>query len=394
MQIRAFATCLTALLSLCVLVPSVAKEPLFLLHQIGTDHSEGIAAFDFDRDGKLDVTSGAYWYKAPDWSRQEFREARLSGELVQNCNEYAIDVNRDGQLDIISAPWGAGGINYFENPRQLGVIWPKKKVADTKDLEGMLLVDVDGDGEADILPTMWSDQAVWWLQIKDGAFKVRPVGPAGNGHGVGFGDIDGDGKSDIVTPRGWYRQLDVSADNWEWNPSFELDETGIPIVVFDVNNDGLADFIYGQGHSYGLFWMEQKLSGGKRTFERHVIDDSYSQIHVLKLADINADGKLELLAGKRYRGHNERDDGSFDPLAIYYYTIEPGKDPKFTRVPLAYNALAGGGTQFVVVDLDGDGDLDVLCAGKTGQYWFENLTVNKVPWQQRDILFNRYPSRP
>jgi hypothetical protein len=257
----------------------------------------------------------------------------------------------------------------------------------------MLLVDVDGDGSADILPTMWSDQAVWWLQIKDGAFKVRPVGPSGNGHGVGFGDIDGDGKSDIVTPRGWYRQIDAAADKWEWNPSFDLDETGIPIVLFDVNGDGLMDLIYGQGHSYGLYWMEQRQAGGKRTFERHVIDDSYSQIHVLKLADINADGKPELLAGKRYRGHNERDDGSFDPLAIYYYTIERGKDPKFTRVPLAYNALAGGGTQFEVVDLDGDGDLDILCAGKTGQYWFENLTVNKIPWQQRDILFNRYPSK-
>ena len=90
------------------------------------------------------MTSGAYWYNNPDWTRTEFREARVSGELVQNCGEFAVDVNGDGYPDIISAGWGSTGINYFENPKQLRAMWPKKKVADTKDLEGMLLVDEVG----------------------------------------------------------------------------------------------------------------------------------------------------------------------------------------------------------------------------------------------------------
>jgi hypothetical protein len=143
-----------------------------------------------------------------------------------------------------------------------------------------------------------------------------------------------------------------------------------------------------------LFWLEQgRDAGGKRTWKQHVIDMSYSQIHNVQMVDLDGDGKPEILAGKRYRGHNEKDPGSFDPLAIYYYKVETGKTPKFTRHTVAYNGVVGAGTQFVVVDLDGDGDLDIVCAGKTGQYWFENLTVNQVSWQDRELLFNRYPVR-
>lgn len=374
--------------------PASAKEPIFLIHPIGTDRSEAVAVFDFDRDGKLDVTSGAYWYRAPEWTRQEYREARVSGEFVSNCGEFAIDVNRDGYPDIVAAGWMDDGVFYFENPKQLGVKWPKTQITPSRQTEGLLGADIDGDGTLDILPSHWTRQPLWWLHIADGRITKRPVGDTGSGHGVGFGDLDGDGKGDILTVRGWYRQVDLARDQWEFHPEYDLHEGSIGIVTLDVNADGLPDFIYGKGHDYGLYWVEQKKAAdGKRAWVEHPIDLSFSQVHNVKLVDLTGDGKPEILAGKRYRGHNEKDPGSFDPLAIYYYTIEPGRDPKFTRHPVAYNSIAGAGMQFVVIDLDGDGDLDIVTAGKTGQYWFENLSVNRVPWQQRDILFHRYPPR-
>ena len=78
---------------------SLDPSPIFWLHPIGTDHSEGVATADLNGDGRIDVTSGAYWYEAPDWTRRPYREAGVDGEFVVNCGEYMIDVDDDGDLD-------------------------------------------------------------------------------------------------------------------------------------------------------------------------------------------------------------------------------------------------------------------------------------------------------
>jgi hypothetical protein len=367
------------------------REPLFLLHQIGADRSEGIAVIDIDGDGKLDVTSGAYWYKAPvnlygtqPWTAGPLRQCPRSGEFVVNCGEFAVDVNGDGAPDLISAGWQEDGIYWYENRKKPGAEWPKRLIAPSKDTEGLAAGDIDGDGVLDLVAAHYTPSSIFWVQAKNGKAVRREVGKQGDGHGAGIGDVDRDGKKDILTVKGWWRQVDLARDRWEWRPEWDFQElAGFEIVAHDVNEDGLIDIIYGHGHSYGLYWLEQRREGGKRTWTRHAIDESYSQIHNVKLVDLDGDGRPELLAGKRYRGHNERDPGSFDPLAIYYYKMDKGR---FMRHTVAYNSTAGAGTQFVVVDLDGDGDLDILCAGKTGQHWFENMSLNRVPWQERGLL--------
>ena len=124
--------------------------------------------------------------------------------------------------------------------------------------------------------------------------------------------------------------------------------------------------------------------------EKHTIDESFSQIHVLKLVDIDGDGEMELLAGKRYRGHEGNDPGSYDPLVIYYYKIDRSTGT-FKRVPISVGGTAAAGTQFITEDLDGDGDLDIAVAGKTGVHFIENLKVNNVPRaiREQQILLNK-----
>jgi hypothetical protein len=140
-----------------------------------------------------------------------------------------------------------------------------------------------------------------------------------------------------------------------------------------------------------VYWLEQRVNGSNRSWVKHTIDESFSQVHVLKLVDIDGDGdgELELLAGKRYRGHDGKDPGSYDPLVIYYYKIDR-KTGQFTRFPISLNGTAGAGTQFIVEDLDGDGDLDIATAGKTGVHFFENLKIDRVPKTQREqeLLLN------
>ena len=378
----------------------------FLAHRIGTDHAEGLSVMDMNGDGHPDITSGAYWYENPrpgggEWKRHKYREIAPApppvssaaapapnqafwGEFVPDNGEFALDVNHDGALDLVTSSWQNDGIWWFENPKQPGVLWKPHFICHSRDTEGMVEADIDGDGQPEILAAHYGREGLLWINFAGPEPKVHHLGGREqDGHGVGAADIDGDGKLDFLSIHGWFRNIDASQDKWEWMPEWELGEACFPIIGFDVNNDGKMDLIYGHGHDYGLYWVEQTTENGKRAWKRHLIDDSFSQAHALKLADVDGDGEPELLTGKRYRGHNGHDPGGYDPLVIYYYKIDRRR-AAFERSTISYNGTAGIGTQLVTTDMDGDGDMDVVVAGKTGVHWLENLKVNRVPRSVRE----------
>jgi hypothetical protein len=196
-------------------------------------------------------------------------------------------------------------------------------------------------------------------------------------HGIGCGDVNGDGRNDIVTARGWYEAPpDPRAGEWKWHPEFDLGSTGF-IRVLDINGDGLNDLLYTKAHDYGIFWMEQRPGG---VWVRHLIDDSWAGAHATALVDLNGDGRKDLLTGKRYLPHNGHDPGEREPLGIYWYEYRKtadGSGVEWIRHIIEYSSRAGAGIQIPVADLDGDGDLDFVVSGKTGLFLFENLTVNR-----------------
>jgi hypothetical protein len=250
--------------------------------------------------------------------------------------------------------------------------------------EGGWMADLNGDGKPDLALAHYGRSGIIWVDFAGPEPKVHHAGGHDqDGHGIGMADIDGDGKIDLLTPSGWFKNIDADHDQWEWHAEWNLGEAGFPIIGYDVNNDGKTDIIYGRGHSYGLYWLEQKGDAAQRRWVKHTIDESFSQVHALRLADLDGDGQMELLAGKRYRGHDGGDPGSYDPLVIYYYKINR-KTGEFTRYPISLGGTAGAGTQFVVADLDGDGDIDIATAGKTGVHFFENLKIDLVPRAQRE----------
>lgn len=143
--------------------------------------------------------------------------------------------------------------------------------------------------------------------------------------------------------------------------------------VLDLNGDGRNDVLATSAHSYGLCWFEQ-LAGGE--WRQHVIDHSWSHLHASVLVDLNGDGRPDLVSGKRFQSRNAPAPGDNDPLGIYWYEFLPaGKgDVSWARHTIDYGGKAGGGLQMVVCDIDGDGDMDVVSAGKSGLYLAENLT--------------------
>jgi hypothetical protein len=375
--------------------PGKISQATYFIHRVGTDHAEGITSIDMNGDGKPDLLSGAYWYENPgpqggEWKRHQYRTVDIIGEFVSDCGEWAVDVNKDGAPDVVTVGWMTDGVWWYENPKRDGATWQRHLIAHSVETEGGWMSDLNGDGKPDLALAHYGRSGMIWIDFAGTEPKVhRAGGHDQDGHGVGMADIDGDGKIDLLSPNGWFRNVNADQDQWEWRKDWELEEVGFPIVGYDVNGDGKMDLIYGRGHSYGLYWLEQKGDAHQRTWVKHTIDESFSQIHVLKLVDLDGDGQQELLAGKRYRGHNGDDPGSYDPLVIYYYKINQ-KTAEFTRLPISLNGTAGAGTQFLVQDLDGDGDLDIATAGKAGVHFFENLKVNHVPKAQREkeLLLN------
>lgn len=369
--------------------PGNVPQTTFVVHSLGTDHAEGITTLDMNGDGRPDIVSGAYWYENPgpqggEWKRHQYRTVEIVGEFVSDCGEWTVDVNHDGAPDIVSVGWMTDGLFWYENPKQLGAEWKRHLIAHTIETEGGWMADLNGDGKPDLALAHYGRSGLFWVDFAGPEPRVHYVGTREqDGHGVGIADVDGDGKPDLLTVHGWFKNIDADKDQWEWHGEWNLGDSGFPIIGYDVNNDGKLDLIYGMGHSYGLFWLEQQADGANRKWVRHTIDESYSQVHAIALADIDGDGQPELIAGKRYRGHDGGDPGSYDPLVVYYYKIDR-KTGQFTRYPIAIGGTAGAGTRFLVADLDGDGDIDIAAAGKSGVHFFENLKIDQVPKATRE----------
>jgi len=375
--------------------PYGVPQATFFVHRLGDDHAEGITTLDMNGDGRPDILSGAYWYENPGpqggpWKRHQYRTVGIHDEFVSDCGEWTVDVNHDGAPDVVTTGWIVNGLWWWENPKKPNVMWKRHFITNSYDTEGGWMADINGDGKPDLVLAHYNHSGLIWVDFSGPKPIVHHVGgKAQDGHGVGIADVNGDGKADILTPFGWFEQIDANRDQWKWHPDWELGDAGFPIIGYDVNNDGKMDIIYGKGHSYGLYWLEQKGDAAHRRWVRHTIDESYSQTHALKMVDLDGDGQPELLTGKRYRGHSGNDPGSYDPLVIYYYKIDR-KTAKFTRYAVSVNGTAGAGTQFVTGDLDGDGDIDIATAGKTGVHFLENLKIDRVSKavREKELLLN------
>lgn len=345
--------------------------------------NEGCAVADVNRDGKLDLIAGTHWFAAPDFVPRPLRDIpQTMVEFYANNGDLAYDVDGDGWIDVISGGWMESELNWYKNPGKKGLEkgwkWePRLLVNGRGQNEVYDLRDLDGDGVPEVFVSCWKKedpQVVWkFAKSADGKPTLNRIviGDKG-GHGYAFGDINGDGREDIATESGWYERPtgDVLSKPWKFHSESALPHPSCPFLAVDLTGDGRAELIWGKAHAYGLYWWEQgkPKADGTTTWTEHLIDKSWSQIHVMLWTDLDGDGKPELVTGKRMRGHGDGDPGSFDPAVLYYYAWD-AKAKQFTRFDLSPpGADVGTGMQIRVADLNGDGRPDVAVSGKTGTY--------------------------
>ena len=373
----------------CPLAAASAEELAFRRHVLNADSTySACAAVDVDRDGKLDVAAGGFWYRyqAPDWQRHKLRDVEEIRGRYDDYSNLPYDVNGDGWTDLISANYRSQTLYWIEHPGKSLGEWNARVIEKPGPMETGRLADVDGDGRLDILPN-GVKFAAWWEIVPAGqgsptvSFRRHELPIEIAAHGLGIGDLNGDGRDDLICPRGWLEAPeDRRKGRWLWHPDFRLHrDCGLPILAMDVDADGDNDIVYARGHNFGLYWLEQQTGrDGPPRWQLHAIDTSWSQLHALLVGDLDGDGRNEVVAGKRYMAHDGRDPGAFDPLMVCAYDYQP-ESRSWRRRVISRGWQVGFGLDPKLVDLDGDQDLDLICPGRSGLYWLENLRVGPGP---------------
>lgn len=330
--------------------------------------SETVAVTDINGDGRLDIVSGESWYEAPGWTKHPFRTIGFVSNYVDVFSDLALDVNGDGRTDVVSASWFAKKLWWNENPGGAAGSWASHDIATGFPIEFAFLVDLDNDGRArEVLPQFGDVKApLTWYAIEGGRLVPRQVTDRSFGHGIGAGDVNGDGRNDILTPKGWLESPAAADGAWVLHEDWDLGQTGF-LHVLDVNGDTRPDVVSSMAHDYGIFWLEQTAAG---EWKRHDIDKTWSQGHSTVLADLNGDGQPDLVTGKRYMAHNGNDPGEREPLGIYWYEYrrQVNGSIEWIRHIVDYGSRAGGGMQVTVVPLTAGAAPSIVVGGKSGLF--------------------------
>jgi hypothetical protein len=362
----------------------------------------GAGAADFNHDGVLDIVSGPHIYYGPEYtSRKEIYLALTTNPsdsyTTDDWMQFAGDFTGDGWADALNCSFSTNvGCWLYVNPRGESRRWDKHLVVPAYQSEVGVLRDVDGDGQPELV---YMAQGFVRYAKPDpanptGTWAIHTISEAGYGtaHGIGTGDINGDGRVDIVNAFGWWEQpADIHQEPWTYHPQAFARYGrnimgGSVMAVYDVNGDHLNDVVTVLNpHGWGLAWYEQKRdAAGHISFVQHMIMDDFStknaggvvfsEPHGSTVADVDGDGIPDFIVGKRYWAHRDDylDPDPYGDAVLYWYrTTRSPKAPGGAEfVPELIHNRSGAGSDILAVDLNKDGRMDIVTATRFGTFIF------------------------
>jgi hypothetical protein len=442
-----------------------SSSPAFQKIQV-TDKfwAEGAAVGDLNRDGYNDVVSGPYWYAGPDFktrysifpATQSFTVTSTDGlertiegyegalgrknGYSETSLVYTRDFNKDGWLDVLVIGFPGKEATWYENPGRdltanVAQWWPHIAY-DVVTNEAPGLVDLFDNGQPVLLcmtdnyigyaaPDAQHPQNKWTFHRVSGELpilrdlrarfaKVMGDKPFPFLHGLGGGDVDGDGRQDLLEPDGWWQQPGALTGDpvWKFHKWTFLEDRsafmvqlastepltddeimkyskwpytmgGAQMYAYDVNGDDRPDVVSSlDAHGYGLAWFEQmpsKSAQGEIQFKAHFImppgpdpraSVNFTQLHALDLVDMDGDGLRDIVTGKRFWAHGPDgpDPETNSPAVLYWFKLTRTRDAQAEFVPHLIDDDSGVGTQVVATDVNKDGRRDVVVGNKIGVF--------------------------
>lgn len=403
---------LQVVVALAALLSSATADD-FTLHSFQrqqlTDvyYSEGANTGDLNGDGRVDVVYGPFWFVGPDFKVKH----EIYTPVPQDTNRYAdnffswvYDFNGDGRNDVFVVGFPGTPAYVYENPGPTGLSshWKKHQVFDWVSNESPQLTNLTGDERPELVCTrdgFFGFATINWDRPFD-AWSFHPISEQITatkfGHGLGIGDVNGDGRLDVIHSKGWFEQPESNAESSRWIPhaaSFSNAYGGAEIYAYDVDGDGDNDVITSQAaHDFGLSWYEQVRDGDGVTFKHHLIMGShpsenkygvlFSELHSVALADIDGDGLKDIVTGKTYWSHHKQSP-MWDAGAVVYWFRLTRTDKGVDWIPYQADGEAGIGRQLSVTDINGDGKLDIIVGGMKGAHVLTHQTksVPEAEWQ-------------
>lgn len=348
--------------------------------------AEGICMLDVDKDGKKDIFVGDYWYKAPKWEMQKVRKSDAPdgfdpSKYSTSFSCFVGDFNKDSWDDVLVIPFPGAQCYWYENPKNSPGNWPEHPVWRSACNESPVYADLFKNGSKVLVMGIEPERQMCWFQFTGDAKKPWDIHPISEtkapgtekfSHGLGVADVNGDSRPDVLCTGGWWEQPEDAKTRvkpWKFH-AVDLGPACSHMHTMDIDGDGKLDVLSTSAHQQGLWWHRQ-LADGK--FERKEFSKEFSQTHATEFVDMNGDGKLDLVTGKRWWAHGPKGDVNPEAPAVLRWFDISKKDGKPVFTSHAIDEDSGVGTGFEVGDINGDGFPDVVIANKKGVFLFEQV---------------------